>query len=245
MIDRLAKNGIDLTRRPIEVAPIAHYHMGGVRVDDRMETRIEGLFAAGEAVGGANGANRLSGNAIPEAFVFGERAGRFAAKRGGEAVVWRTGDDARAQALIDGAHGTGGDKAAGLGALLRELQVLMWDDVGLLRTEQGLSRALDRIREMRSRDMPTLAPERKTHFDHALLDWLDLRASLLAAESVALAARNRKESRGAHQREDFVETDPACARNQVVRLSSEGELECGWAGVVTAPHARAPLEAAE
>ena len=75
VIDRLADNGIDLTRHPIEVAPIAHYHMGGIRVDERMETRVPSLFAAGEAVGGANGANRLSGNAIPEAFVFGERAG--------------------------------------------------------------------------------------------------------------------------------------------------------------------------
>src|SRR5262249_40590603 len=74
VIDRLAANGIDLARDPIEVSPIAHYHMGGIRVDATMATRIEGLYAAGEAVGGANGANRLSGNAIPEALVFGERA---------------------------------------------------------------------------------------------------------------------------------------------------------------------------
>ena len=80
VIDRLLKNGIDLTRVPIEVAPTAHYHMGGIAVNERMETRVAGLFAAGEAVGGANGANRLSGNAITEALVFGERAGFFAAK---------------------------------------------------------------------------------------------------------------------------------------------------------------------
>ncbi|MDE0058535.1 MAG: FAD-binding protein [Defluviicoccus sp.] len=244
VIDRLAKNGIDLTKRPIEVAPIAHYHMGGIRVDERMETRVEGLYAAGEAVGGANGANRLSGNAIPEAFVFGERAGRFAAERKGEARAWRSGDDARAPALVEIAHG-GGGQAAGLGALLRELQALMWDDVGLLRTENGLSRALGRIREMREQDLPALAPARKAHFDPALLDWLDLRSSLAAAESVALAALNRKESRGAHQREDFVETDPAYARNQVLRLSGDGALEGGWTGIVAEPHARAPLEAAE
>ena len=244
VIDRLAKNGIDLTERPIEVAPIAHYHMGGIRVDERMETCVQGLYAAGEAVGGANGANRLSGNAIPEAFVFGERAGRAAAARGGKPGAWRSEDDARAERLVDSVHG-GGGTAAGLGALLHELQALMWDDVGLLRTENGLSRALDRIREMRRGDLPALAPERKTHFDHALLDWLDLRASLLAAESVALAALNRKESRGAHQREDFVETVPACARNQVVRMSAQGMLECDWSRIVEAPHARAPLEAAE
>src|SRR5712664_807876 len=79
VIDRLAANGIDLTCQPIEVAPIAHYHMGGIRVDADMRTRVPHLFAAGEAVGGANGANRLSGNAITEAFVFGRRAGLRAA----------------------------------------------------------------------------------------------------------------------------------------------------------------------
>ena len=78
VIDRLAHNGIDLTQTPVEVAPTAHYHMGGIRVNDRMATRVPGLYAAGEAVGGANGANRLSGNAITEALVFGERAGREA-----------------------------------------------------------------------------------------------------------------------------------------------------------------------
>src|SRR5688500_6847938 len=75
VIDRLLKNGIDLSRTPVEVGPMAHYHMGGIRVDARMATRIHGLYAAGEAVGGANGANRLSGNALSEALVFGHRAG--------------------------------------------------------------------------------------------------------------------------------------------------------------------------
>src|SRR5690349_12318011 len=79
IIDRLAANGIDLTRAAIEVAPIAHYHMGGIRVDADMRSSVPHLFAAGEAVGGANGANRLSGNAITEALTFGRRAGQRAA----------------------------------------------------------------------------------------------------------------------------------------------------------------------
>ena len=81
VIDRLARNNIDLTKMPIEVAPIAHYHMGGVVADERMETQVPGLLVAGEAAGGANGANRLSGNAITEALVFGRSAGRSAAER--------------------------------------------------------------------------------------------------------------------------------------------------------------------
>jgi aspartate oxidase len=64
VVDRLAANGIDLSKRPVEVAPIAHYHMGGVRVDETLQARVPGLYACGEAVGGANGANRLSDNAI-------------------------------------------------------------------------------------------------------------------------------------------------------------------------------------
>eukprot|EP01035_Chromulina_nebulosa_P016145 gene16145-21392_t len=84
VVDRLAENGIDLAKGPVEVAPIAHYHMGGIRVDEMMQTGVPGLFACGEAVGGANGANRLSGNAITEAFVFGARAGRGAAARSEE-----------------------------------------------------------------------------------------------------------------------------------------------------------------
>src|SRR6202040_1836103 len=81
VIDRLAENHIDLTRMPIEVAPIAHYHMGGVKADANMATEVPGLYVAGEVVGGANGANRLSGNAITEALVFGRRAGRSTAER--------------------------------------------------------------------------------------------------------------------------------------------------------------------
>ena len=89
VIDRLLKNGIDLTRRPVEVAPIAHYHMGGVKVDARMRSTVAGLYAAGEAVGGAAGANRLSGNAISEALVYGEIAGREAARyAGSHAAGW-------------------------------------------------------------------------------------------------------------------------------------------------------------
>ncbi len=95
VIARLAKNGIDLGQMAVEVAPIAHYHMGGIAVDERMASRVPGLYAAGEAAGGANGANRLSGNAIPEALVFGERAGRFAAEY---AATRRSGFAARAAA---------------------------------------------------------------------------------------------------------------------------------------------------
>ena len=236
VIDRLAGNDIDLTRGPIEVSPIAHYHMGGIRVDERMQTRVPGLFAAGEAVGGANGANRLSGNAIPEAFVFGDRAGRFAAEWANTRE--RAWDGAAADAMLAEGRAlcrTGAVRDVGAGGLMRELQGLMWDQVGLLRTGDGLAAALARIRTMQSRDLPALALPADTPFNLALLDWFELRAALTAAESVALAALNRNESRGAHQREDAPATSPALEQNQVVVMTADGGLETAWVPVVRRP----------
>jgi succinate dehydrogenase/fumarate reductase flavoprotein subunit len=247
IIDRLAANGIDLAERPVEVAPIAHYHMGGIRVDERMETRVAGLFAAGEAVGGANGANRLSGNAITEAFVFGERAGRFAAERAGSGpFAWR---DSDAESLIGGIRAVRartlprGDDSARTGELWGELQGLMWERVGVLRTEAGMTRALDRIREMRTEVHDTVGHHGDGRFDMEMQDVFDLRASLLTAEAVTLAALRRRESRGAHQREDLPAADPALEKNQIVRLDDGGDTETDWADVVRADIGLAPVEA--
>src|SRR5271156_718427 len=112
VIDRLAENHIDLTRMAVEVAPIAHYHMGGVKTDATMATDVPGLYAAGEVVGGANGANRLSGNAITEALVFGRRAGRRAAAcaAGIEAQPFRREAAREAIALATAGRDTGADQ---------------------------------------------------------------------------------------------------------------------------------------
>jgi len=232
VIDRLLNNGIDLTKQGIEVSPIAHYHMGGVRVDEEMATRVEGLYAAGEAVGGANGANRLSGNAIPEAFVFGERAGRFAATyAAGTSEGWQP--SASAAALNRLAERTSGDKPAPENAdllgLAKDLRTLMWDQVGLSRTQETLSTALNRIKEMRAL-LEDLPPSTGGEFDLALRGWYDLRASLLTAESVAMSALNRTESRGAHWREDFPANDPAFEKNQSIALNGN-DLESAFVPV--------------
>ena len=108
VIDRLADNGIDLTKTAVEVAPIAHYHMGGVKADARMMSDRPGLYVAGEVVGGANGANRLSGNAITEALVFGRRAGRSAAAHAAQRQKLRP-QDCRAALDLLGAPASGRD----------------------------------------------------------------------------------------------------------------------------------------
>jgi succinate dehydrogenase/fumarate reductase flavoprotein subunit len=228
VIDRLARNGIDLGRMPVEVAPIAHYHMGGIAVDERMATRVPGLFAAGEAAGGANGANRLSGNAIPEALVFGECAGRGAAAyAGARSPGWdRRPASVAVERIRSLAEGSRGDVSPV--KMLDELRALMWSEVGPFRTAAGLVRAVARLVEMRAA-LPNAATLPGRVFNPTLADWFELRGSLIAGEAVARAALNREESRGAHQREDFPETDKAWARSQRVWMTDDGALTVGFA----------------
>jgi succinate dehydrogenase flavoprotein subunit len=217
VIDRLAANAIDLTKMPVEVAPIAHYHMGGVKADAAMASEVPGLFVAGEVVGGANGANRLSGNAITEALVFGHRAGKSAAARAkqmprpdlrphdvGDAL-----DLIRAGALLRDGPNTA--------EMIARLQAIMADDVGPFRTGAKLSRALANIAVLDA-ELGARPPGAPGAFDMARLDWFDLRNMLAVARAVTQSAFDRTESRGAHQREDFPEPLPRWQRHQRVTL---------------------------
>ena len=229
VIDRLLANGIDLTKTPVEVGPTAHYHMGGIRVNARMETCIQGLYAAGEAVGGANGANRLSGNAITEAFVFGARAGACAGKQA--KTMQENGDESgdpklMAVALdrIASMPPRGSQRGTAPVALQAELQKLMWEKAGPFRTGENLSRALRRIREMREQELPDLEITNQGTFNMDIQDWFELRAMLTTAEAVVTSALSRTESRGAHQREDYPNPDPLYLRNQVLKLKNGARI---------------------
>jgi succinate dehydrogenase / fumarate reductase, flavoprotein subunit len=211
VIDRLAANGINLTRQPIEVAPIAHYHMGGIRVDTDMRTSVPQLFAAGEAVGGANGANRLSGNAITEAFTFGQRAGERAA-----ALAPRTAmPHPPAHVPRPAARNSDINPAAEIASL----QALMNARVGPLRTRAGLEKALEDIVALAPLCAELGAPQ--AGLDAEWIDRHDLRNMRLVAECVARAALAREESRGAHQREDFAQTHDAWRKHQAISLAGE------------------------
>jgi succinate dehydrogenase/fumarate reductase flavoprotein subunit len=235
VIDRLAANHIDLTRMPVEVAPIAHYHMGGIAGDTQMATGIPGLFAAGEAVGGANGANRLSGNAVTEALVFGRRAGAsaatYAAARAAQPFRQHAARDAVAIATAGRDAGRDEPNSADL---VVELQNAMADEVGPFRTGAKLERAIARLERL-SRDIGERPFGDRAPFDMPRIDWLDLRNMVLVARTVAQTARLRTESRGAHQREDFPGMLPEWRVNQVVRWH-DGRLD------VTS---QAPVELAE
>jgi len=217
IIDKLAAQGIDLTKAPIEVAPIAHYHMGGIRVGVDMSTDIEGLYAAGEAVGGANGANRLSGNAITEAITFGFQAGRSAAAhaRSGQRVAADRLVELAGPALALLETAPVPAPSINVAALIAGLQAVMQTHVGPFRTEAGLGRALEEIASIK-RKLGEALPGGDGPQDPVRLDALDLRNMLLVAEAVTRSALARRESRGAHQRDDFPGMDEAWTLNQLL-----------------------------
>jgi succinate dehydrogenase flavoprotein subunit len=219
VIDRLAANNIDLTRMPVEVAPIAHYHMGGVVTDDRMQTEVPGLLVAGEAVGGSNGANRLSGNAITEALVFGRRAGRSAAERSK-----RNSRHASAAPLVlDLLSADGAPNDLNTAEMIARLQAIMEEDVGPFRSQARLERALIEIDDL-IQALGDRPPGNGQKFDLQRLEWFDLRNMLPVARIIAQAALRRTESRGAHQREDFPGMLAPWQINQVARLR-DGSVE--------------------
>jgi succinate dehydrogenase / fumarate reductase flavoprotein subunit len=227
VIDRLAENGIDLTRMPVEVAPIAHYHMGGVKAEPSMMTELPGLLVAGEVVGGPNGANRLSGNAITEALVFGRRAGKRAAQHAKQTARQKLRpQDTRAVLDLLGTDAPGRD-TRNTAAMIARLQAIMADDVGPFRTGTKLRRALAGIAALAA-ELGEHPPGQAAAFDLQRLEWFDLRNMLPVARAVAQAALLRTESRGAHQREDFPKTLPHWQLHQRVRLAG-GELQISGA----------------
>jgi succinate dehydrogenase/fumarate reductase flavoprotein subunit len=184
---------------------------------------VPGLYAAGEVTGGANGANRLSGNALPEALVFGERAGASAAAFARRARV-RDWDSAAAAPSIDALRGIAGRNlkdSAWPVHLMAELKELMWRKVGAFRSADDLAAAHARINAMRLHELGTLAVAEPVSHNTSLVEWCELRNGLIAAEAVALAALNRRESRGAHQRVDFPQADDRFRRSQHVALAGD------------------------
>jgi succinate dehydrogenase/fumarate reductase flavoprotein subunit len=179
-----------------------------------MSTGLPGLFACGEAVGGANGANRLSGNAITEALVFGRRAGQSAAVHAATLSEAHDGGD-DLQAALDLIAADMPARDLNTAELLQSLQATMQDDVGPLRSAEKLTHALGKIDDL-TESIGDLPPGGAGGFDMRRLDWLDLRNMLLVGRVVAEAARARTESRGAQIREDFPETSTDWAVSQRV-----------------------------
>jgi succinate dehydrogenase / fumarate reductase flavoprotein subunit len=220
--------GVDITKEPMEVGPTMHYMMGGVRVDpdSQMSTTVKGLFAAGECGGGLHGANRLGGNSLSDLLVFGKRAGEYAAKYAAESSSVQIGADqidlAATEALAPLERDAGAD--VGPFRLQYELQTLMQEKAGIAREEKELTEGLTGIIELKAR-ADEMGCGGSREYNPGWHTALDLQNLLTVSEAVALAARERKESRGAHARVDYQEKDKAWGTfNLVIKKAKDGSM---------------------
>jgi fumarate reductase flavoprotein subunit len=205
MVERCADCGFDLAGGLVEVVPTAHYMMGGVIFHPDCTTDLPGLFAAGEDTGGVHGANRLGGNGVANSTVFGGIAGDSMAECAAR-DSFRMPNETAIEASID-AHIAPLRRPRGDMEPIREaLFSLMWDDVGILRTEAGLQRGLTGLRVLDAQLSAVGVGEADPAFNLAWHDWLNLQNLIRIGQVIATAALARENSRGAHFREDHPET---------------------------------------
>ncbi|MBI2684717.1 MAG: fumarate reductase/succinate dehydrogenase flavoprotein subunit [Acidobacteria bacterium] len=215
---------IDITKDPMEVGPTTHYMMGGVKVDaDSQMSAVPGLFAAGECAAGLHGANRLGGNSLSDLLVFGNRAGEYAAKYAKEnsaAAIDSAQIETAARAALEPFERTGGESPY---AVQFELQDMMQDKVGIVRVEDEMQQAIDEIAKLRKRAEKVFVPGNR-EFNNGWHTAMDLPNLLTVSELIARAAAERRESRGAHFRDDFPEKSAECGKfNIVLRKGNDGE----------------------
>ncbi|MFQ5711327.1 MAG: FAD-binding protein [Candidatus Geothermarchaeales archaeon] len=207
-----------LRRDVLRVLPLTHHFMGGAEINERCETAVEGLYVCGENAGGVHGANRMGGNALTDAVVFGAIAGQGAAQRARETTGERIGGDVvdeERQRLLGFLRQDRGVKARDV---KEEVQRLAWTSVGIIRSGRSLNEALERIAEIRALEDFVAEDARQ------LMRVLEALNMIRVAETVAKSALTRDESRGAHFREDHPDQMAEWVKNVVVE-PRDGELK--------------------
>lgn len=238
--------GVDPVKDPMPIQPTAHYAMGGIPTNkygevviDSQGTVLPGLYAAGEcACVSVHGANRLGTNSLVDLVVFGKYAGIKAAEYANGADLPRLpadpADGVRRQ-LDNLLNGSGREKAAQIG---RELRKVMSDDVGVFRTEEGLQQAVEKVRELRERYKQVRVSDGGKIFNTELLNTWELGCLLDAALVTAVSALERKESRGAHAREDYPRRDDEnWLKHTLAWLNEDGSVRLDYKPVVITQYA--------
>lgn len=226
---------VDITKEKMEVAPTAHYAMGGVRVDaDTCQSNVKGLFACGEISAGVHGANRLGGNSLIDILVFGRITGKHAAfycrnKKETNVNPYII-EKERERVSIPLEN----DKGIRPIVLKKELQKVMWADVGIIRDKETLTKALKKIQSIKEKLNQVYVYDSKS-YNHDWVQYLDVMAMIPTCEAVIQSALLRKESRGAHYRSDFPDkNDKRWLKNILVRMD-KGKLKLSSVPVSLVP----------
>ena len=201
---------VDCFTQPLPIRPTAHYSMGGVPTDVDCASTLKGLYAAGEcSCISVHGANRLGGNSLLEAVVFGRRAGIAAAAyaKGARHAEPPTDVLESEHRRIEALLGSRGPES--IPKIRDELQTTMFDKVGIFRTEGVMKEALAKVRELKKRYKNIHLTGGSPVFNTELIEALELQSLLDIAEVITLCALNRTESRGSHARRDFPKRDDA------------------------------------
>ena len=216
---------VDITRQPMEVAPTIHYAMGGLLVDaETGATTVPGLYAAGEAAAGLHGSNRLGGNSLSDLLVFGRRAGAAAAAYQRDVALGTINEKqvAMEQDVLLKPLAAGGTE--NVYHLQQELQQAMQDGAGLARQQQGLAACLSKVLDLQARSAHVHVPGSR-RYNPGWHTARDLRFMLTIAEAIVRAALERKESRGAHWRLDYLEKEPAFGRINLLASNDNGMMK--------------------
>ena len=215
---------LDISKSPMEVAPTAHYSMGGILVNpENLSTSVEGLFAAGEVAGGLHGANRLGGNSLAEIIIFGKRAGIAATK-----YSKTINQQLRSIKIISLAHENinqfikNGDQL--VRPLQHELRLLMWKYCGVIKNKTLLQKGLAKIESIKTKLKKVDVRINEYNCEDLALIF-DLQSSLVSAEATIISALERNESRGAHQRDDFPILDSQFQYNCLVKMDDNSNLK--------------------
>ena len=224
MVERCEDCGFDLAGGLVEVVPTALYFMGGVECLVDTSTEVPGLFVAGEDASGMHGANRLGGNGVANSTVFGGIAGdtmpNWIAANPGHRPADEAMLDAEVARALHPFNANGGD----LNGLRERLLDTMWNDVGVLRDRTGLDRGLIALDEIEAELLATGVPDGDRAFNLSWHDWLNLRSLTETSRVIALAARRRENSRGAHFREDFPEPGDLARSTYTVARQVDGRI---------------------
>ncbi len=215
--------GVDITKEKMEVAPTTHYYMGGIKVDSETNsTNVKGLFAVGEAAAGVHGANRLGGNSLADLLVFGKYVGINAAEYAKKVNLERIPDNEvkeeikRVSEFIN-PNGTNPY------SLTEKLRKTMSENVGIVRNEQNMQKALSVILDIK-KEYKNIGVAGNLQYNPGLLQCLELHSMLEISELLVRGAIMRKESRGAHYRSDFPKKDRKWLKN-IVFKKNEDKLE--------------------
>ena len=206
MVKRCADCGFDLAGGRVEVVPTAHYFMGGVVVDVDTRCALPGLYVAGEDAGGAHGANRLGGNGVANSTVFGGIAGDVMAGDVIKQQSWQEPDTSIVEREIARALLPFTQKAGDINSIRNRLMDVMWEQVGVLRTGKELLNGLGQLKNLKQELLITGLDGDNRVFNLSWHDWLNLQSLIEISEVIASAALARENSRGAHYREDFIDT---------------------------------------